>query len=130
MKRHLVAFLAVVALAVCAQAFAHHSFAATYLETEKITIEGEMVQFQVRNPHAYVHVVVTEKDGTMVRYVAEWGSLAQLSSTGVTKDSLRPGDHIIITGAPSRTATDYSVHLKSIRRPADGWSWPTGTGRR
>ena len=123
MKRYLVASLAVVALAVSAQAFAHHSFAATYLETEKITIEGEMVQFQVRNPHAYVHVVVTEKDGTMVRYVAEWGSLAQLSSTGVTKDSLKPGDHIIITGNPGRVAEDRRVRLLTFRRPKDGWTW-------
>jgi hypothetical protein len=43
--------------------------------------------------------------------------------------TIKAGDHVIITGAPNRSATDYSVHLKSIRRPADGWSWPNNGSR-
>ena len=46
-----------------AQAYAHHSFAATYLEDQTVTIEGELVQFLFRNPHSFVHVMVKEKDG-------------------------------------------------------------------
>ena len=111
MKRYLVAPLAILALAVGAQAFAHHSFAATYVETESMTIEGDLVQFQVRNPHSYIHVIVKEKDGSMVRYVVEWGSPSQLSGTGVTKDSLKPGDHIIISGNPGRNPDDHRVQI-------------------
>ena len=36
-------------------AYAHHSFASTYDETKKITVEGKLVQFLWRNPHSFVH---------------------------------------------------------------------------
>lgn len=123
MNRYLIAPLALVALAVGAQAFAHHSFAATYVESQSMTIEGDLVQFQVRNPHAYVHVMVKEPDGKMVRYVVEWGSPAQLSAQGVTQETLKPGDHIIISGNPGRNPEDHRVRLLTFRRPKDGWNW-------
>jgi len=62
-----------------AQAWAHHSFAATYLENQTVTIEGELVQFVLRNPHSFVDVDVTEKDGAKTRYVVEWAAPAQLA---------------------------------------------------
>jgi len=49
------------------QAWAHHSFAATYIENQSVTIEGELVQFGLRNPHSFVNVDVTEKDGSTTR---------------------------------------------------------------
>jgi hypothetical protein len=72
-------------------AWAHHSFAAVYLENEEITIEGRLVQFLWRNPHTLVHVMVEEPDGSMERYVVEWGSLTQLGAAGVNRDTLKPG---------------------------------------
>ena len=46
------------AAAVGARADAHHSFAATYVEDQVVTIEGELVQFLFRNPHSFVHLQV------------------------------------------------------------------------
>ena len=122
MKRFLAASLAVIGLAVGAQAWAHHSFAATYLEDQSVTIEGQIVQFLLRNPHSFVHVMVKEQDGTMARYVVEWGSPAQLSGR-VSRDTLKPGDQVIITGNPGRNAADHRVRLLTFKRPKDGWSW-------
>ena len=48
MKRCLVGLAVAAALAVAVQAYAHHSFAATYFEDQKVQIEGELVQFQFR----------------------------------------------------------------------------------
>ena len=45
MKRSLAVLLVAAAFAVGAQAFAHHSFAATYLEDQEMSIEGDLVQF-------------------------------------------------------------------------------------
>ena len=122
MKRYLVVPLAAVALAVGAQAFAHHSFAATYIENQSITIEGDLVQFVLRNPHSFVDVNVTQPDGSMARYVVEWGSPSQLQGK-INRDTLKPGDHVVITGNPGRNADDHRVRLLTFKRPKDGWSW-------
>ena len=123
MKRYVIGALAVGMLAVGANAWAHHSFAATYIEDQSITIEGNVVQFLLRNPHSFVHVMVTEPDGTMNRYVVEWGSPAQLSGQRVTRDTLKPGDHVVLTGNPGRNPADHRVRLLTFKRPKDGWSW-------
>ena len=122
MKRFLVVAVAVVALALGARAWAHHSFAATYLEDQSVTIEGRLVQFLLRSPHSFVHVMVEEPDGSMARYVVEWGSPAQLRGK-VSRDTLRPGDRVIISGNPGRNPADHRVRLLEFERPEDGWSW-------
>jgi hypothetical protein len=122
-KRYLVMGLALAMLAVAGQALAHHSFAATYIEDQSITIEGQLVQFLLRNPHSFVHVMVKEKDGSMARYVVEWGSPAQLGGQGVSRDTLKPGDYVVISGNPGRNPDDHRVRLLQFKRPKDGWSW-------
>jgi len=128
MKRYLVVLLAAGACAFGRPVFAHHSFAATYLETQSVTIEGEIVQFVFRNPHSFVHVMVKEKDGTMVTYNVEWGGTGQLGGTGVTSATLRAGDVVIITGAPARNAADHRLRMVSLKRPKDGFTWGGKTG--
>ena len=129
MKRLLVAAVAAWTCALGAQAaFAHHSFAATYIEDKSVTIEGELVQVLFRNPHSFVHVTVTEKDGTMVRYAVEWGGAAQLGGQGVTRETLKLGDKLVISGNPGRNPADHRVRMVSLRRPSDGLSWGTRPG--
>lgn len=122
MKRYLIAALACGVLAGGVQVGAHHSFAATYLEDKSVTIEGEIVQFLLRNPHSFVHVMVKQPDGSQVRHVVEWGSPTQLSGR-VSRDTLKPGDHVIITGNPGRNEADHRVRLLTFKRPKDGFSW-------
>jgi hypothetical protein len=122
MQRYLVVSLALFILALGTQISAHHSFAATYLEDQSVTIEGQIVQFLLRNPHSFVHVQVKEKDGTTNRYVVEWGSPADLQPR-VSRDTLRPGDEVVITGNPGRNPADHRMRLLTFKRPKDGWSW-------
>src|SRR5215813_6047626 len=92
MKRYLVVLLAAGAALVARPALAHHSFSATYLETQTQTIEGEIIQFVFRNPHSFVHVNVQEKDGSITVYNIEWGGTGQLNNSGVTRETLKAGD--------------------------------------
>jgi hypothetical protein len=41
-------------------AFAHHSFAATYFEDKSVTIEGNVVEFDFRNPHSLLTLEVAD----------------------------------------------------------------------
>ena len=120
--------LAVVALVAVADAQAHHSFSAYYHESESMSIEGQVQEFQFRSPHAILLVRARTPEGRTETYAAEWGNPRRLGSQGITKDTLKPGDMVVVTGSPGRTPSEYKMHLKGIHRPADGWSW--GGGRR
>jgi hypothetical protein len=110
-------------LVVAAPLYAHHSFTATYDESKTVTIEGELVQFMFRNPHAFVHVMAPDENGQMQRWGVEWGGAGALTGQGVTRDSLKPGDKVVITGNPGRNAIDHRVRMRTLLRPADGFGW-------
>ena len=110
------------AAAVAAPAYAHHSFTATYDEGKTIEIEGTLVQFMFRNPHAFVHVMAPDENGVMQRWGVEWGGAGALTGQGVTRDSLKPGDKVIITGNPGRNAVDHRLRMRTLLRPSDGRS--------
>ena len=123
MKRYLVALLTLASIAVAVRAYAHHSFAATYREDTSITIQGELVQVLFRNPHSFMHVMVKEKDGSVVRYAVEWSGAEQLVHNGVTRETLKPGDLVIISGSPGHDLADHRVRMVGLSRPRDGFRW-------
>jgi len=118
-----VSLLTVVAFRSVAPTQAHHSFAATYFEDKVHKIEGDLVQFLYRNPHSFVHVEAPDESGQIQRWAIEWGAGLQLGQQGVTRDTLKPGDHVVIEGNPGRNAADHRLRMRSILRPADGWKW-------
>jgi len=122
MTRSFLTLLAAALLVSVAPADAHHSFAATYFDTV-VTIEGDIVEFQFRNPHTFLQVMAPDPQGTMQRWAIEWGAGLQLSGEGVTRETLKPGDHVVVTGNPGRTEADHRLRMRSILRPKDGWKW-------
>jgi hypothetical protein len=102
---------------------AHHSFSSYYFEDQSVTLEGDVVEFEYRAPHAWIRFNVSDEQGRANVYGAEWANPARLNRDGVTKDTIKPGDKVTITGSPGRKDADRVVHLKRIDRPSDGWSW-------
>jgi hypothetical protein len=105
------------------RAYAHHSFAATYFEDKTQKVEGKVVQFLFQNPHSLVLVDGPDEKGVVQRWSIEWGSNGHLSRQGVTRESLKAGDRVVIVGHPGRTAEDHRLHMVGIQRPSDGWKW-------
>ena len=123
MKQKLAVMLIAGASVFGVNAWAHHSFAATYFEDKKVTVEGELVQFLYRNPHSFVHLEVKDANGETVRWAVEWGAGGQLGRQGVTRETLKPGDHVIIVGNPGRNPEDHRLRMVNVTRPSDGWKW-------
>jgi hypothetical protein len=123
MKHKLLLLLVAAASVLSVRVYAHHSFAATYFEDKTVTIEGKLVQFLYRNPHSFVHVEAPDDKGEMQTWAVEWGAGGQLSREGVTRESLKPGDVVVIKGNPGRNPDDHRVRMQSITRPSDGWNW-------
>ena len=132
MKFRFPALIMIVAIMSGAAAYAHHSFAGTYVEDKVMTIEGKVVEFNIRNPHSFILIEVQGTDGKTVRWGGEWGSVTQLSQGGVTRFTLEVGDHLIIEGAPPRDSMDKKVLVRKVTRPATekrpAWEW-TGNVR-
>ena len=102
---------------------AHHSFTATYDENTTIKIEGELVQFMFRNPHAFVAVMAPDENGQMQRWGVEWGGAALSPARASRRDTLKARPPRIITGNPGRNAEDHRVRMRSLLRPSDGFGW-------
>ena len=103
---------------------AHHSFAATYFTDRTITLKGQVVQFMFRNPHTLLQITVPdEKGGEPVRWAVEWAATLALTQSGVTKNAIKAGDEVVVTGYPPRNPIDHRLRLKTIERPKDGWKW-------
>jgi hypothetical protein len=107
---------------------AHHSFASYYLEQDTVEVEGDVVQFEYKNPHAWLYVLGQEPFGKPKTYAAEWASRTQLEKDGITKQTIRNGDVVRIWASPNRDPNDNRIRLKRIERRADGFRW--GQNRR
>jgi len=105
---------------------AHHSFAAVYDAAETMEIEGKVVQFLFRNPHSVLHVIVPGESGESTRWAIEWQGATQLGARGMSAQTLRPGDPVIITGRPGRVEAEHRMLLVTIKRTTDGFGWGTG----
>jgi hypothetical protein len=127
MKPRLLVLTMVAALMSGVAAYAHHSFAGTYVENKLVKIEGKVLEFNIRNPHSFILLEVTEKDGKTVRWGGEWGGVTQLSQGGVTRFTLEAGDYLIVEGAPPRDSMDKKILVRRVSRPATekrpAWEW-------
>lgn len=106
-----------------AGAWAHHSYAATYDTSREVRLEGKLVQFVYRNPHSFVTIQAPDQSGVLQRWSVEWSGTTQLDNQGVKRESLRPGDVIVIVGRPSRVSGEYRALMVSLKRPLDGFTW-------
>lgn len=102
-------------LAVCAPIFAHHG-AASYDTSKMTTLKGTITSIQWMNPHATIDIEVNDATGKNLKYTVESVSPLGLSRNGWTKDSLKPGDQITVTGNLSKNGT-HILRLKKIVFP-------------
>lgn len=118
MKSRLLMLIVVVASMSGVAAYAHHSFAGSYVEAKVVTLEGTVAEFNIRNPHSFISIEVADKDGKTTRWGGEWGGVTQLSQGGVNRFTLKIGDKIIVDGAPARDSSDHKVLVRKVVRPA------------
>jgi hypothetical protein len=124
-RKFLLLFAGVALLAGGVPLFAHHSFTAAYDSTKRVEIEGVVKEFVWRNPHSFVRIEVTTKEGATELWNLEWGSTTQLQAAKypVTRTTIKAGDRIIAGGEPGRDPAARRIRIFSIKRPIDGWEW-------
>jgi uncharacterized protein DUF6152 len=118
MKSRLFILMLVVASMSCVAAYAHHSFAGSYVEDQTVKLEGTVSSFNIRNPHSFIEIEVVDKEGKTTRWGGEWGGVTQLSQGGINRFTLKIGEKIIIDGAPARDTSEHKVLVRAVTRPA------------
>ena len=109
-------------------AWAHHS-QSEYDSRAKVDVEGVVTKVEWKSPHAWVYVDVTSDKGAndkgkTVNWSFELPSPVTLMRRGWTRDSLKPGDRITVSGSPAKNFPAIAI-ANSIR---DGSGKPVFTG--
>ena len=96
MRKTFAVLVASAGLLMCAAPmWAHHAFAAEFDDKKPIKLHGVVTQWELVNPHSWIHMDVKNPDGTVTSWTIEGGSPNALFRLGFTKNSLprRHRDH-------------------------------------
>jgi hypothetical protein len=99
--KHGIFSLGIAAALMTTSALAHHSFA-IFDQTKVNYLTGTVKQYELVNPHAWVHIVVADKNGQTTTWSFEAGSVAQLTDLGWKKDSFKVGDKVEVGFRPMK----------------------------
>jgi hypothetical protein len=100
----------------------HHSIAGVYDSGNRVTIEAVVSDFQFVSPHPFVIVDATDRSGRQQQWRLEMDNRFELASVGMTADSLKRGDRIVVTGIGARDRS-RSLYVRRLDRAADGFSY-------
>ena len=85
-------------LATAAPAVAHHAFSAEFDATKPVRLRGTITKMEWINPHSWMHVDVSNDDGTVDSWMIEAGPPGALVRRGWKKDSVKPGTEVLVEG--------------------------------
>lgn len=105
-------------LAGSAPLLAHHSFAAEYDPKKAVELKGTLTSVEWVNPHAWIHMDVAGADGKVTKWDCELGSPNILMRNGWRKDSLKPGDVIVVNGSAAKDGSNMA-NARTVKT-ADG----------
>ena len=81
---------------------AHHAFSAEFDANKPVHFQGTVVEVEWINPHTWIHINVTQDDGSVERWMIEGGNPHNLLRRGFSKDVIRPGLEIVVDGYASK----------------------------
>lgn len=119
MNARIILIMAGALLSVSAPLLAHHSFAAEYDSSKPVTLKGTVVKFDWVNPHSRLYMdVKDEATGQTAHWELETGNVTTLQRRGWRRDTLKPGDSIVVTGYRAKDGTNLAA--ASTVSTADG----------
>jgi hypothetical protein len=89
-----------------AAAWAHHSFASEFDAAQPISLEGAVTKVEFINPHSWIHIEVTNADGTKTVWEVEGGTPNTLFRKGINDNTLPVGTLVAVDGYRSRDGSN------------------------
>ena len=122
MRTKLAVAVATFALLMTVPLLAHHSFSAEYESSKVLTLTGKMVNFEWVNPHSWIHVEVTNPDGSKTIWKGETPPVNVLYRNGWTKpmveEMVMKGEVVTLRGIAAKDGSNH-VFAQGVTR-ADG----------
>ena len=118
MQRWILAFAGAIAIPAMV-VHAHHSIAAVYDTSRQVTVEGVVTAFRFVNPHPYLTMEVKDAGRDTQQWRLEIDNRSELVAIGVTRETWKSGDWIVVTGSPARHERQ-NLYVRRLDRPADG----------
>ena len=118
-RRRILAISGFATLVVATVSNAHHSIAAQYDPSASVTVEGVVIEVLMRNPHSQIRLEVASVSGRTQVWTLEMDDVADMAEQGISSDTLRAGDEIIVFGFPARDGSSL-LHIERLQRPSDG----------
>ena len=119
MTRGALVFAAAIALSSIG-AHAHHSISSVYDNARQVTIDGLVAEFQLINPHPFLLIDVKGGTPAAEQWRGEMDNRSELAAIGVTANTFKPGDRVVVRGSLARTQPQ-SLYVLRLDRPADGF---------
>ena len=98
--------MALVGAAAAVPVVAHHAFSAEFDANRPLHLEGKVVKMEWINPHAWVHLEITNDEGNAEVWMVEGGTPNTLFRRGFTQDSLAIGTEIIVDGYQAKDGSE------------------------
>ena len=119
LRARIASLAGIAALTVSTTLSAHHSISRHYDRNQVVKIEGVVTEVVFQNPHAKIHLAVTDAAGVTTPWLLEWDDVSDLRRQDVNAETIRAGDEVIVTGIAAREGK-HSLYIERIDRPADG----------
>ncbi|HET9193025.1 MAG TPA: DUF6152 family protein [Vicinamibacterales bacterium] len=101
-------------LAAASSAWAHHS-ATMFEQTKTITVEGVVKEFQWTNPHSWLLVDVTDKNGKVTTWGFEAEGPSTLQRAGIRPSEFKAGTRVTMTGRPMKDGRPAAIWVLAVR---------------
>jgi len=101
--------------------YPHHSFSAEFDVSKPVTLAGTVKEFEWTNPHAWLHIEVTDEQGKVQIWAVELLGVNSLARSGMSPKTVKPGDKLTVIGFGARNGTN-TANASSVNRIDTGES--------